>query len=214
MRFLKFKNIIFELIFSFILKYKIKQDFIPNNYLFFIGKQDIEFYLKNNSNLFQHIEENEIELKYLKQYAGNFHLQINNILRNKNSCYEYDYFKEKIEVLTNFLSKSNLKENIVVVRRIHKKSLKVDKKLILNDKGFLSTSINLSYRQNTLHQEQLLNNEIIMLLKVPKKTNAYYIGNSYNDGEYELLIQRDKTIKIEKCIKIFNNKILIGEILN
>ncbi len=211
---LKIKNIIFELIFYFVLKYRIKRDFIPNNYLFFLNEKDVELYFKDNLNLFQDFEKSKIELECLKQYAGNLHLQMNDILRNRNSFYECDFFRKKIDVLTGLLSKYNLKKNIIVVRRVHKKCISINKDLILNDKGFLSTSINLSYRQGMYHQKQLLNNEIVMLLKVSKKTNACYIGNVYNDLEYELLIQRDRVIKIQKYMKIFNNGILIGEILN
>ncbi|MGB0981716.1 MAG: ADP-ribosyltransferase [Winogradskyella sp.] len=127
-----------------------------------------------------------------------------------------ELIENRIKALSQSLSKFKIKDNLIVIRRFPKTQFnhKLKKGDSFLENGFLSTSINLFSRLDNESNYSPINNEILMLLKVPKETNACYIEKISNKGEYELLIQKGKRIKVEKNIKILNNRIVIGEITN
>ena len=222
----KLKNKFFEYLFERILEWKIKFDYMPNNYVFFRNNDGINnwgqyfndfFKLKKEQigNLKSNKEE-KYEIETYEYYSGRISELMNDILRGQSKILFPEQVEKRIEVLSQSLSKFRLKDNLVVIRRIPKNVFnhRLKKGDFFLDKGFLSTSVNLSYRLDNESNYRPINNEVLMVLKVPKETNACYIEQISNRGEYELLIQKENRIKVEKNIKILNNRIVIGEITN
>ena len=139
---------------------------------------------------------------------------MNNLLRGKQTVMFPELIERRIETLSKSLLNFRLKDNLIVIRRFPKSEFnpKLKKGDLYCEKGFLSTSLNLSSRLDTESNYRPINNEVLMLLKVPKGTNACYIEQISNRQEYELIIQKGKKIKIERNLRIINNRIVIGKI--
>jgi hypothetical protein len=225
MNFLIFQNIIYEYIFSKLLKKWIRKDFIPNNYKYFVNSSEIgdwgnfgNLYFKKLNNLKNNViatKEELFELKSFDFYQGYVGERMNNLLRGTNSYLDNDSLFEYITSIENTLNKFELKENIVVLRRTDAKLFNNYKtNSNFNEFGFLSTSINLSHREDSEGNNRQLRNEALLILKIPSKSNALYVEEVQNEcrrrNEYELLIQKGSRIKIENNFKIFSNRIIIG----
>ncbi len=211
---LNFQNFVFEHVFKILLKKWIKKDFTPNNYRYFLNIDSI----KDLDNFgYQYVKSlNKSKLEILKHYQGNVYYNINRCLRGyleKNKV--LNKYIEKIEQI---LGEVTLKENIVVIRRVEAWIIKGYKKQsYFVEKGFLSTSINLSYRLDSESTYKLLDNEALLMLKIPARTNALYVEEvpekEKRRGEYELLVQKGSVIKFEKIYRIFSNKIVLGTLV-
>lgn len=219
------KNKFFEFLFKEILESKIKSDFKPNNYIYFKSTNEINhwgkefndyFKLKTQIGNLKLTKEDKFEIETFKYYAGNISIQMNEILRSSKNIQKSEFIEKKIKVLSQGISKFELKDNVIVIRRFLKAKFnhKLKKGDTYIEKGFLSTSLNLSYRLDNKSEFRPIHNEVLMLLKVPQKTNACYIEQISKRQEYELLIQKGRRIKIEKNIKILSNRVVIGKILN
>jgi len=217
------KNKYFENAYSKLLNKLIKKEF--NNYKYFIDTSKIDgwgaeynSYFNNNKKIINSItatnESDRYEIETYEYYAGYVGEKMNRILRQEQFILFPEVFEPRIKVLTNSLNKFKLSDNVIVIRRIPniKFYQKVKKGEIIQEKGFLSTSLNLFSRLDYQSEYSPIENEVLMILKIPKGTNACYIEQISKRKEYELLIQRNQKIKIIMNRKILNNRIVLGEL--
>ncbi|OFX26986.1 MAG: hypothetical protein A2033_15945 [Bacteroidetes bacterium GWA2_31_9] len=227
---------IFELLFNYYLKRNIKKDYIPNNYKYFSTPVEIQNWATKYFEYFKTLEKIEFEERMqqaislnpperifliedlYKWYAGNFFRNINALLRGAYPYNNVDYVNKKAQILEQEINKFQLEDNVIVIRRISNKFLesyllkdkKLTKGVVFSDKAFLSTSMYLYYRNYTEGSYKPLKYESLLIIKVPKKTNAIYLEPISNREEYELLLPKNLTIVVEKKIKIFSNYIIFS----
>jgi hypothetical protein len=222
---LKIENRIFEFVFAKLLARLIKKDFDPNRYRYFKNELGIKDWGITDSKYFQkkiHAKNNLMasesdlfELKAFDFYSGNVARQINNVLRRKISISGLEYLNEHIYQLENTLYKFKVRENIVTIRRMSCLFIdnRFDKGKKIVEKCFLSTSLNLSSRVDIDGDKTLLNNEALLIIKIPEGVHAAYIEEAIDENrqrkEYELLLQKDLTLHVELNLKIFSNRIIL-----
>lgn len=161
-------------------------------------------------------EEEEEDFSVFIKYAGWGSENINGLLRGNKRIFFPKLVEDQIAVLSKSLSNYKTEDNVIVIRRFPRIFLpkRLRKGDIIQEFGFLSTSLNLSYRLDNQSVYKPIDKEVLMLLKVPSGTEACYIESISKRKEYELLIQKGQRIKIEKNIRILSNRIVVGEILN
>jgi len=228
MRILNIENVIFEYFFKRLLTKWVKKDFIPNNYKYFINSSEIKdwgecgnlYFKKLNylKGILQATKDELFELESFDFYQGYVGEKMNNLLRGTNSYMCNDSYIKNISTIEKTLTKFNLKDNVVALRRTDAKifqKYKINSNFI--EHGFLSTSINLSHREDTSVYNKLLRNEAIIILKIPLGSNALYVEEVQEERgrrkEYELLVQKGSIIKIEKNFKILSNRIILGTVI-
>ncbi len=218
-------NYFFELYFKKIIQKIIEED----NFLVLKDENEINEWGKYHSDYFKNaialrnklqLDENtKKELELIDWYCGHHSENINNYLRGKPIRYGIsDKVINDIELLDNLINKFTIKENIIVVRRMPNCFLadnyKINNEFI--EKGFLSTSLNINYRLNKESDSEQLNNETILILKIPKLLNAVYVENAIpgktERDEFELILQRGCLMKVKYRKKIFNNNIILIEV--
>ncbi len=227
---LSFENKIYLFIFDILLKRWINELFIPNNYTYFLQSSEIKNW-ENRDNLYfqklndlrdsaQATTQELFELESFDYYQGYVGELINNFLRKSNLNYRsfrLDRLNNYIETISTTLSKFEVENNIVVLRRTKAKIFENQKvNSEFQELGFLSTSINLSHRQDFEGNYKPFKNEALLILKVPSKTKGLYVEQvqtgSRRRNEYELLIQKGSRIRVEKNYKIFSNRIILGTV--
>lgn len=115
--------------------------------------------------------------------------------------------------LFKIINKFKTKFNVIGIRRLPRFVFdKLKKGSIYKEKGFLGCSQKLDYRYKKEGGTHDLKNEALLILKIPRGTNAFYVESISQRKEFELIIQKGISIKIEKNIRIFNNRIIIGKI--
>ncbi|NOS92984.1 MAG: hypothetical protein HOP30_13755 [Cyclobacteriaceae bacterium] len=209
----------------------IRLEFKPNNYLFYLDSAAIkEWHYK------YHEYHHKVKLEYdsvdnfnnrdylpygiLALYVGYNSLKINDLLRGKNEpCYSSvkDSLINQISVLDQELKKIKVEQNLVVIRRIPNLAFEQmidNSREFLCDKGFLSTSLDLSYRKDNESVSAPVNNETLLIIKVPKGQTALYLEPISKREEYELLFPRNLKLIIEKRYLIINNNILITSVFD
>lgn len=218
----KYQNRLFEIIFRKVLKSEASQ-----GYKYFSNSSEIlkwgEIYLNYFSTLLMkknNLLATEIEyhtISSYEYYVGWGSVHINNYLRGLPTAPKTEYLDKHIANLDSEFRKFEIEENILAIRRIAnwhiKKQIKPRK--IYKDKGYLSTSLNINYRLDENGDPQLLKNEAILIIKVPKGTNGIYIEskNISESDEFELLLPRDSELFIERIIRIGSNKIIISHFI-
>lgn len=230
-QFSTFESNFFEYFFKKKLTQWIKKDFSPNRFNYFSNESEIRRWKNPDSDYFKNLLERmcDIQTTYLENnelklfdlYCGFYYIPLNNRLREIE---DYRPDKAKIEndiiELDKYLSKFRTNENLIAIRRIPSeiadKSYRAGNSF--QEKGFLSTSLNLMYRKNTNGVYKQINNECIMVLKIPKGTCAAYVEESIPSNrqreEYELLIQRESKIHILSKYKLFSNRLILAELSN
>jgi len=222
---IKIKNLLFEIYFLILIDNLIVNDFLPNNYRYFKGAKHINSWAVSFNKYFIDIkkriktqkgsDEDKAEIETYSFYAGYVARKMNDILRTgENNNYLPEYFQQHIDRLANSLNKFHLPENVVAIRRIKCKYFNENIKKGDNykEKGFLSTSLNLFYRLDSESIFRLLDKEAIIILKIPKGTNACYIEEISKRREYELVLQKNTSMAIEKNIHIFGNRIIVAKV--
>lgn len=215
------QNLIFEYRFKRVLTDLIKNDFDPNKYKYFATEQGIDEWASDYNAYFHQkiIAKNNLkanddlkELETFSFYSGYTGEQINDLLRGKSYRLDYNILIEYVERIDKAISKFSLQENQVAIRRLSCNYLNssLKKGSIFLDKGFLSTSLNLSYRLDNEGNVSPLCNEALIIIKIPKVTNSIYIKEISGRDEYELLLQRDTRLQIERNINVFNNRIIVA----
>lgn len=220
-----------EFILAYFLRKRIKNDLIPDNYIYFQTPQGINDWAKDYFLLFKQMKNEEISnrslndrtsaISTLEAYAGNRHHMVNAYLRDENYNDVFGIDKRDATKIKEELIKYYVKENLVVVRKISNNCLKkyllkgrkLKRGIILTDKGFLSTSLDLSYRRDNNSIIQPLRNETLMFIKVPKGANAIYLEPISQRKEYELLIQCGSEIVVERRIRVLTNQIIFGRLI-
>lgn len=223
----KFENRLFEKFAKNEINKFIKNDFNLEGYRFFSDIKDIEDWGSKYSNYYQNLiklrksalasKEQLEELNYLDKYCGYNSIYINDHLREKK---ENEYFNEGILKMDTYINKFILKENIIVVRRMPNKFLdkKYKKNSLFIENGFLSTSLNLLHRLNINCEYRPLQNETLLIIKVPKGIRGIYIGQALPTkkkiNECEFLISRNQTLKVEYNRRVFSNRLIKLQIIH
>ncbi len=222
----------FETFCSLYLKKKISSDFMPNGYIYFEDESSIKYWGLIYSEYFKekrkeyfalYSNDNSELLPYAvyQWYSGYYYININSYLRGSKRFSYPQHIIKRIDVLKKEISRFGLNENIVVVRRISNdflkdyllKGRKLKKGLILIDEAFQSTSLDLFYRKNSESDYEPLNDEVLMIIKIPKGVNAIYLEQVSKREEYELLLQSNLSMVVEKKIQFLNNKLLFVRIM-
>ncbi|WP_299886956.1 ADP-ribosyltransferase [uncultured Lacinutrix sp.] len=222
-----FKNILFEYAFKQFVNRQVKIDFIPNKYNYFKDINGIEKWAYDYNHFFKlqtekinslrSTKDEEEEIRIYLYYSGYVSIQINDYLRNGPENIAFPRLvEENIELLSNSLSRFKLKNNLIVMRRFPKSKLipKIKKGSSYIEKGFISTTLNLSSRLDFECNYKPFKNDCIMILKVPKGTNACYVEEISKKGEYELIIQKGQEIQIERHIKLMSNVLIVGSLVS
>jgi len=226
MKFLKIENRIFEFIFSNIIKWHL----IYDQYRYFLNENEInswaiddnKYFQEKLSSLFEYGNSDEefSELRTFDLYCGTIGQDINNLLRGEVYNLKIEYLREFICELESSLNKFKVSENVISIRRMPSKFIdsRYRKGNTFIERGFLSTSMNLSYREDINAGSTLLENEALLLIKISKGTCAAYIEEAIPEHrqrkEYELLLQKDLAFYIEKNIKILSNRVIILRVCN
>ena len=227
---------IFEYAYKKYINKLIKKDFTPNSFVCFDNINEISDWGYNYYEYSKKIEQeyNDDFFNYnrdflpfmvIKYYTGYNHEWINDHLRNTKTKYFTEitlkHTTKRISVLKEELKKFKTKTNLVVVRRINNsflkevylKGRKLKKNIILQDLGFLSTSINLFYRKDYQGNYSRLEDETIIIIKIPQGTNALYLEPISEKEEFELLLNHGAKMRIEDKITIFRNNIILTQIV-
>jgi hypothetical protein len=154
-------------------------------------------------------------------YSGFTYLNINPYLRGFPVKCDATYATDRIKVMEEEINQFRLKENVIAIRRISNNFLndyllnnkKLKKGTVLNDKAFLSTSLDLSFRKNPDGDNPSLDNQTLIILKVDKNTNAIYLEHISKREEFELLLPNNLDIIVEKKVRILNNRILLAKVI-
>lgn len=167
----------------------------------------------------------------LRLYCGFESIDINYFLRNDKILRFVCDIEARIEGLKQYIIKIDsvikerkLNQNILVVRWIKSQYIysclgveldKIKKESIYLDKGYLSTSIFVYYigEYDTIPRD--ISKYTLLLIKVPKGTNAVYVEGHISDREeYELLLHRGCYLKIERIYNVlFRPFIIICKII-
>lgn len=177
--------------------------------------------LRTEKEGFDKIPLNEDILSAVEGYCGYSYDWINRSLRGLPvSKSQYESTEEYLApLLDKAISEIPITQNLCVVRRLSKKGFKSmirfpkrGKKF--KDNGFMSTSLNPYYRLDNESKEKPLNNEVLMLLKLPKGVNGLYIPNWIGDREEdELLLHREAQFVIDE-VKRFRNNLFVAATYN
>ena len=218
------KNKIFEWTLKKLIEREIKKDYRFNNYKYFHSVFEInqwseknDFCLENLCKRTNNCLNSSLELQStIELYSGRYHEFVNDFLRDKTHFDEVPKFiNETIYNLDYILKNSKTSENLIVVRRfdVFFFNDKLKRNEIFIDKGYLSSSLNLLYRLDIEGNYREIENEVFLILKVPRGVNAIYIERTSRRSEYELLINRNQKIKVLRNIKVYNNRIVFDEII-
>jgi len=225
----EYKNKVFELFFKLKINSLIKKDFDPNEYKYFKNSKEIKkwggkfnLYFEDKRKLKNSVlasEDDLQELELLDYYAGYGSEIINKYLRGiQQYLIDEKDIENKSTNLEKIIGKFNLTENLISIRLMPSKFINKDYKKgkIFIEKGFLSTSLNLTYRMDYQGSKIILKNQALLIIKIPKGTNAIYTEEvqpkSRQREEYELIIQKNQKIRIESNQKIFSNRIIVVSI--
>ncbi len=149
-------------------------------------------------------------------YAGWGGGHINGYLRGFSTMHDPEYLNEKIRILDLELLKFKLDQNLIAVRRIPSCHLigKINGDEFIDD-GYLSTSLNTSYRLDEDSKHKLLFKDTVFIIKIPAETHAVFLEVEYisKRDEYELLLPRSTRLKVELIKTIGTNQIIITSIM-
>lgn len=220
----RFENRVFEFIFQKTLFTQINRSSGQNQYKFFRTENGIQEWGLEYSRYFQSLspvpstlisDSFSFELEAIHQYSGFTGLQINDLLRGKSFTHKREYLEKFIYQIDDILNNFRLRDNLIAIRKMSSKYIddKYKRGNIFIEKGFLSTSLNLSYRKNINGESAHLHKDAILLIKIPKGTKAAYIEEAISVSnqrkEYELLLQRNLSFFVERNIKILSNRIIV-----
>lgn len=153
----------------------------------------------------------------LMLYSGSGYKGINEYLRygieDYNDMVEhYNHIIENIDI--SFSNVPRINENIIVFRRIglckegrkdYFYSLKEEDKI--KDKAYMSTSLILDIAVN-IHEEEVDSSYALLIIKIPKGENCIFINTLDEYPECEVLISRNKVLKLEKIL-VKNDKQIV-----
>lgn len=168
---------------------------------------------------FQHPYDDKLKAIHeaLDLYTGSPTAKINNYLRIGNPEYEFERssLEAHVKYLDLFLSQIQLKDPVFVIRKVKSCHLDIDNNTkTISDKAFLSTSLNLDYNLDFDSDKEKSNHHTFIIIKVPKGAHVSFLESKKNNREeYELLLPRNSTIKIDKQYRFLNNKLIFGEIV-
>lgn len=207
---------------------------LDNNILAFKSEQEVEEWYENNKfkvNILKELPKSlycydTIEQIVFKNYCGYLFYNINLKLRynhyEKNN--EVPLFDEYINIMSKEIKDRKIQEQVMVVRwmsyndfhNIYKTKISrlIFKEVILQDKAFLSTSLNLNYIHKEETANRIINNPILFFIKVPIGISAIYIDKSISDrNENELILDSNVVMKINKVLYFWKKAIIIADVL-
>lgn len=156
----------------------------------------------------------------LKYYSGSVYRGVNEYLRDEvgNGNYFTDSIKYYNDIIGNIdMAFSNVPvtdENIIVFRHVglhiddlinYYYSLKEGDEI--KDKGYMSTSLILDIAVN-FHGEIIDSSYALLVIKIPKGEKCIFIDAVDGYIEYEMLISKNKTLKLEKIL-VKNDKQMV-----
>ncbi|MGJ1412743.1 ADP-ribosyltransferase [Sphingobacterium thalpophilum] len=119
-------------------------------------------------------------------------------------------------VISKEINKNTIEDNIVVLRLIHTRFLSknIKKGMILKDKAFLSTTLNLNHRKNSEGEDLRITNVGLIFIKIPKGAKALYLEGISKKEEFEILLPQNTELLVEAAHKIFSNSVLFTKVVN
>lgn len=161
-------------------------------------------------------------------YAGQGYRPINTLLRDTNADYSSNtHYLEITRKLKAALDSYTLETSVIVSRRMRHTDFKTwlkgktpKKGLLVQDLGFLSTSLNLYSRVNpdATSEAVAVQNETLLLIEAPRGTKHVYLGASTAllntpENEYEFLIQSGTRMVFQNVFSLFGNTIVTAKIV-
>ena len=151
------------------------------------------------------------ELEIYDYYCGYGYIRINNMLRKLED--KTDYIVSYANDIENSINKFFVTEDVITFRRVKKNHvIRYTSGVIIEERGFISTSLNKNYRLNSQGHYMPLRNEAILIIEVSKGINAVYLEEALpkdrRRGEHELLIKNAYKFEVISNTKIFSNRII------
>lgn len=151
-------------------------------------------------------KDNELNpYKALKNYSGNVFGPLNAYLRFDSYGSIANRLDDMIENLDiSFEDVPELNENIITFRRVrlHGEFMDYYQSLqegdIINDKGYMSTSLILDIA--TSHGGSFSDDNALLVIKIPKGEKCIFIDEVDIYSEYEMLINKNRSLKVEKIL--------------
>ena len=140
----------------------------------------------------------DAELEALESYITIGYSDMNALLRKFNisiPSFELDYVIDEIKSLTNVLDRQSLPENVTVYRgtdSMLNKALKAGVGGIIDDNGFVSTTLDETYAKNFRSSHSYVR------IQLPAGAKAGYSSTSIVDGrsEHEVILQRGSRFRV------------------
>jgi len=153
-------------------------------------------------------------LQAINLYSGhgnrifNKHLRYNTELNPKIETENFIY--SNITKMIDKLQKYQIPDNIIVYRYISKGLLEEicpsyppKKGMIIQDKGFMSTTLLKESVNNYRHTQHSLN--VLLEISIPAGTKGIYIGHLTNTlSEYEIILAPNTKLRIDDKIPFYN----------
>lgn len=155
-------------------------------------------------------DEDKDFLETLNFYTGNANTPINRYLRHNESLQEIEYFNDIYQKLSAKLPTYQIPDNVVVYRYISKSLLKYmcpsyppKKGMMLEDKGFMSTTLIQSSISDFRHSHPELN--VLLEISIPAGTRGIYVGHlEFTLPEYEIILAPNTKLRIDNKIPFYN----------
>lgn len=156
-------------------------------------------------------DEDKDFLETLNCYTGNANTPINRYLRQNKNLQEVDFFYNIYQKLAAKFPTYQIPDNVVVYRYIPKSLLKYmcpsyppKKGMILEDKGFMSTTLVRSSISDFRHSHPGLN--VLLEISIPAGTKGIYVGHlDCTLPEYEIILAPNTKLRIDYKIPFCNN---------
>lgn len=143
--------------------------------------------------------------KVLRYYFGNLYVSLNPYLRfgrHRSIANRLDEMIENLDIA--FEDVPELNENIITFRcvRLHGEFMYYYQSLqegdIINDKAYMSTSLILDIA--TSYGWSFSDDNALLVIKIPKGEKCIFIDEVNRYLEYEMLINKNRSLKVEKIL--------------
>ena len=153
----------------------------------------------------------------IKYYCGYRYREVNQLLRFGRTNEGLARLSELIiSYLDREFKNCTASDNIVVVRWVDKKKFIQANTNLSNgtkifDLAYISTSLHLGYCSDLENQPRNINNELLLIIKIPKGSSCLYLNHvSGREFEQEILLDRGSTLIVNEVFKVmFSTSVIL-----
>lgn len=226
-RILLYRKKLFDNFSRKILNHFVQKEFTPQGYRCLIDLEEIQEFESPFIKYFEDLEQeanlcpfgHQAYQRYLSErsairyYCGYISKEINDFLRGGETGELFHH--DKLMLLQSIINGFETTYPIIAIRRQPRFVLSQNRKGdIYIERGFLSSTIKINSRFVYDHGDPLLNNETLLILKIPNGTKALYPSVHGKRDEFELIIQKGAKLLIERNYSFLGNSIVVAKVLN